>query len=407
MRILDLRKCPRLEWPVIEPHLVKLQQLHNVFLPLSLEGLRFDLQLSNLWRQELDPLIRQQLIQLFAKKNLKLFRWFLEPSQREPYFELLLHILLIGFPANKTIRYGLITKNFLFQAFKNTNINSVFHCRWNYTGLDIVTPDLVRSLTFHPGPLSLNFSYCSNITQAGLSKLLQEKEVNWLSFFGCEYVDDSFFEKAPLKAPFTLDLRGTNVSLTMRDKLQAANITVLYDTAYQASRSNWEKRCGSVGPSELSLPAFKAAMYFLYTGYLPILSIPVAMELFKWIKQPQLQKLKEHCLKYLACNVNQKLAFELYQFAKETNEPLLLFATRCFIEFFCNPHFPLTQHVDGRFEAILREPPPKPCDIINIRIDTEKQEPATAPSADERKTLSANFDDVSLEDLQEDDAPDL
>jgi hypothetical protein len=375
VRILDLRKCPRLEWQVIEPHLAKLPHLHNVFLPPSLEGLNADLALSDLWREEMDPLIRQQLLSLYAKKNERPSHWFLHSPHRKPYFELIAHSVLLGMPPDSpAIQLGSIGIHFLFHAPERVKEMKLQHS-WNFAGIDRVTLDLVLSLPFEPSPLSLDFGYSSSITQSGLSRLFKKKEIKSLSLFGCGYVDDSFLADAPIHAPCHLDLRGTNVSAKMVKKLRRANIAVLYDPDYQTTRQAWEKHCQSYQVPDLTLPAFKALMYFRYTGYMPILSIPLAMVLFKWIKKPELQKLKDHCLNYMVINVTQEVAFDLYQFAKETSEPTLLFVTRYFIEIFCNPYSPQSPTANNRFEAILRDPPPKPCELLHIKIATEKQVP--------------------------------
>lgn len=192
---------------------------------------------------------------------------------------------------------------------------------------------MLESVTFHKCYRSRRWfpfwsvAYCRNIIQEDLKVLGCYK----LSLFGCSQVTDEWFEDPLSLVCRELDLRGTNVSEAVANKLRGTGRRVLHDPNVVERRRKIPPIPTSAEERyNLSPNAYYALMDYLYTGYYPLLSVPIAKELFLVSVPYPIEPLKQFCRKHLIANVSVDNWSDLSDFLPD--DEALQYAIHFFVE---------------------------------------------------------------------------
>lgn len=391
---LDLRECEVTRWENLQEFLLGCPLLRNVILPTNLNLDRAGIKISPKFSPELHLLLRLNLMH-HAALTKKMVTYFYLLSSRRPdsSVELVANIAILEAIFDTIVDYPEpYALNFLFQTVRPLNIKRLWpHDELNLSGIEAARSNLLRIQETRA--YALNLSYCRTIDWG----ILAGKQLTTLSLFGCSQVDDSYFSTVPQVQ--MLDLRGTCVTSGKAAELRQLGYQVLYDPDFLAT---YQAGCkASRDHLKLSRESCFALNHYRYTGYFPLLTVPVAMELYCNEVEDELLS---HCLKYMLLNVSREHALSLYRLAKEKDNSSLLYVVRCFIEIFCNPYYPLKKDEAfdlTPFEEVLRDPFPTPR-AIHTAFILEKQKITEKPNLEVQKPgdKSANVDreDTIIED---------
>lgn len=242
--------------------------------------------------------------------------------------------------------------NALLQTGKDHLKNIPFPCHLNFGAFNLITADLICELQLPKGPITLKLAYCPNIDKKGLNQIFEKLNVEFLSLYGCSYINDSLLENHPLltqKGKFGtlyLELRGTSISCDMVEKIKAAQpgIKIEHDPDFIPNHTRVDRHLISL--EDLSLEAKRAIYEFKLTGYMPLITVEVACELLSKpqhiINNDKARLLIGYCADYLACNLTKDNALKIYKVAKanDLNLHLLIGISMEFIRTFCNPEVP-------------------------------------------------------------------
>lgn len=343
---LDLEACTNLPWKLIESHIIVMPNLNFVLLPKTFR-------LSNLQARPNDEWSKEWHYRLSA--NI-----FHNIHQDEPSFA----------------------------------IEAQIERAWYHRLTDTLFQKRPYATHIH------NLGYYSKASKEKLQASFADPQIQRIVLFGASNVDDSFFPEVLPQTLKELDLRGTCVSKKKVEALRKAGISVEFDEEHRGAYILW-KQVHETNFTKLSQDAFDALSYFNVTGYFPLVTELVAMELITYKDETlpatwRLKLLQEHCLKFLAVQIDRSNVRALYNFSLKINDALLWFLTYYFIEIHYNPYrqSDLSEGEQAFWNFHCRIAPAKFCDK-KLEFTFEKKQPLTVTGASQNssQSVSANFDE--------------
>ena len=290
--LLDLRDILRLSWEKIEPYLLEMPALTYYLLPSTFKQTNSAPPMPTRMTGEWNFFSRLNILHNFRQDR-----------------ELFAHVRKTCWPAT-------------LSAMRAADYAELLDTKVNFT--------------------TLSFTNFTTFTKDEFQQALAILRSPELSLFGSRNVDDSFIPEQLPEQLKKLDLRGTQVSREKVEALRRRGIVVSYDAEYLPSLASWHKIC-KTSSTTLSQEVFEALCYFNCTGYFPLLTERLAMELIlcndeRIPRNWRLQLLKKHCLQFLALNISRENVQACYRFAKKINNPFLRYLTYYFVEVHYNPY---------------------------------------------------------------------
>ena len=321
VRQLNLKKCPSIDWQVIQPYLAKIQSLNAIELPENLLHPRFD---ADLWSNAMASTVQDSLTKLEHKNTEEFARFasFMKAYEGHAWRSYLGNFMFV---LGKSIRTSWSV------------VNTIGMLRATCLEVSRVLPS--------KNPDALYLNYCPNITAEGFHTLVQPKKD--FSLEGCIAVTDDCFTNhwlmtKPDSYVGVVDLRCTSVSADMVKELKRLQPRA---TFYHDDAAWFQGDFFGGDPQGLSPEAIQALLHLKKYRYMPVLTknrddpLRLCKELIRSEAQifqdPAIHnKLKRFCRFILQNNVDRNNVLELLHFAIETSDGALLQVCRNFITLF-------------------------------------------------------------------------
>lgn len=346
---LDLRGLDGINFNQIYPKLKSFKRLNNVLLPANVKFMEeikepFSIQYSVLDHYSLI----YSLVTALPVDSIK-SKGVFNPSCGEG-FEIVARIA----KGSKDFIHAphQIIANALLQLEKSLEQISFFR-ETVFNSLDVITESLLRKMNF-AGVESITLTHCINLTSEAFRALYEVHYFKSVSIEGSKHITDAYFDNHPLLkdegkySKHTLNLIATSVTLEMVEKIRKAQpgIVIKYDETMLAKYRKAERLAHiSLETENFRAETLLALCEYHETGYLPQMSIDIALELLVnkgriLGYQEKAKALDRICIQYILSNLTQANVLSIYKFAKEHKFTNLQADVKKFICVFCHPHIP-------------------------------------------------------------------